>query len=66
MRYGIKLTIQLTHRHGLWIDHSALHTILVHQTLNTHTHTEPFNDPLSGTTWVGWYQKKTFTHSHPS
>jgi len=23
----------------------------------THTHTHPFNGPLSGTTWVGRYQK---------
>ena len=22
-----------------------------------HTHAHPFNGPLSGTTWVGWYQK---------
>jgi len=25
--------------------------------LNTHTHTHPFNGPLSGTTQVSWYQK---------
>ena len=31
-----------------------------------HTHTQPFNGLLSGTTRVGWYQKKQFTHSHPS
>ena len=30
-----------------------------------HTHTQPFNGRWSGTTWVGWYQKK-LTHSHPS
>jgi len=24
---------------------------------HTHTHTHPFNGPLSGTTWVGQYQK---------
>jgi len=24
---------------------------------NIHTHTHPFNGPLSGTTWVGRYQK---------
>jgi len=23
----------------------------------THTHTHPFHGPLSGTTWVSWYQK---------
>jgi len=23
----------------------------------SHTHTHPFNGPLSRTTWVGWYQK---------
>ena len=27
------------------------------QTANTHTHTHPFNDPLSGTTQVSRYQK---------
>ena len=26
------------------------------------THTQPFNNPLSGTTWV---PEETFTHSHP-
>jgi len=26
-----------------------------------HTHTQPFNGPLSGTTRVGWYQKKHST-----
>ena len=31
-----------------------------------HIHTQPFNSLLAGTTGVGWYQKKTFTHSHPS
>ena len=30
-----------------------------------HTHTQPFTGRWSGTTWVGWYQKK-LTHSHPS
>jgi len=32
--------------------------------MNTsHTHTHPFNGPLSGTTWVSWYQKgKTNLH----
>jgi len=31
-----------------------------------HTHTPSFNDPLSGTTRVGWYQKKySSTHAHP-
>ena len=25
---------------------------------NTHTHTHPFNGPLSGTTWVSWYNRK--------
>ena len=24
---------------------------------NKHTHTHPFNGPLSRTTWVSWYQK---------
>ena len=27
------------------------------QTMEAHTHTHPFNGPLSGTTRVGWYQK---------
>jgi len=31
----------------------------------THTHTKPFNGPLSGTTRVVWYQKKhSPTHTH--
>jgi len=31
-----------------------------------HTHTQPFNALLSGTTLVGWYQKKhSRTHTHP-
>jgi len=34
--------------------------------LFTHTHTQLFNGLLSGTTRVGRYQKKQFTHSHPS
>ena len=25
--------------------------------IDTHTHTQPFNGPLSGTTWVSRYQK---------
>ena len=25
--------------------------------VSRHTHTHPFNGPLSGTTWVSWYQK---------
>ena len=33
---------------------------------NTHTHTQPFNGLWSGTTRVGWYQKKhSPTHTHP-
>ena len=32
----------------------------------SHTHTQPFNGPLSGTTRVGQYQKKhSPTHTHP-
>ena len=32
----------------------------------THTHTQPFNSPLSGTTRVGRYQEKhSPTHTHP-
>ena len=31
-----------------------------------HTHTQPCNGPLSGSTWVGWYQKKDSpTRTHP-
>ena len=30
------------------------------RTENTHTHTQPFNGLWSGTTRVGWYQKKQF------
>ena len=34
--------------------------------INTHTHTQPFNGLLSGTTRVGRYQKKhSSTHTHP-
>ena len=33
---------------------------------HTHTHTQPFNGLWSGTTQVGWYQKKhSPTHTHP-
>ena len=33
---------------------------------NTHTHTQPFNGLFSGTTRVGWYQKKhSPIHTHP-
>jgi len=28
------------------------------------THTQPFNGPLSMTTWVGWYQMKRFSPIH--
>ena len=32
----------------------------------THTYTQPFNGPLTETTWVGRYQKKhSPTHTHP-
>jgi len=35
-------------------------------TVNMHTHTQPFNGLLSGTTRVGRYQKKNSpTHTHP-
>jgi len=31
-----------------------------------YTHTQPFNGPMSGTTWIGRYQKKySSTHTHP-
>jgi len=29
------------------------------QTILTHTHTQPFYGPFSGTTWVSWCQKRT-------
>ena len=25
--------------------------------ISSNTHTHPFNGPLSGTTWVSWYQR---------
>jgi len=34
--------------------------------LSMHIQTQPFNGPLFGTTQVGQYQKKTFTHSQLS
>jgi len=34
--------------------------------LSMHIQTQPFNGPLFGTTQVGRYQKKTFTHSQLS
>ena len=38
----------------------------VESKVHTHTHTEPFNGLWSGTTRVGWYQKKhSPTHTHP-
>ena len=40
-----------------------------HTHTHTHTHTQPFNGPLSRTTWVGRHQKKhsehSPTHTHP-
>ena len=45
--------------------HSACKQI-THARTHAHTHTQPFNGLLSGTTWVGWYQKKhSPTHTHP-
>jgi len=36
------------------------------QNTHTHTYTQPFNGPLSGTIRVGWYQKEhSPTHAHP-
>ena len=38
-----------------------------HSSIHTHIHTQPFNGPLSGTTWVSRYQKKhSPTHTHPN
>jgi len=31
--------------------------VFLSEICDTHTHTHPFNGPLSGTTWVGRYQK---------
>jgi len=45
-----------------------LHTvdILVFLVHSSHTHRQPFNSPLSGTTQVSWYQKEhSPTHTHP-
>jgi len=43
------------------ITHTVTHTqtslMLQPHWHNTHTHTNQFNDPLSGTTRVSWYQK---------
>jgi len=36
---------------------SPIVKILSRQDTHTHTHTRPFNSPLSGTTWVSRYQK---------
>jgi len=35
----------------------TVHNIQREQNKIVHTHTHPFNDPLSGTTWVSQYQK---------
>ena len=46
-----------THTHAR--THARTHT-------HTHTHTQRFNGPLSGTTWVGQYEKKhSPTQTHP-
>ena len=45
---------------------STIHLHCQHRSEQTHTHTQPFNGPLSGTTQVGQYQKKHLqTHNHP-
>ena len=42
-----------------WPSYSLLLHLLTFSTYyNTHTHTQPFNGLWSGTTQVGWYQKK--------
>jgi len=42
------------------------HLSIVESQSFTHTHTQPFNGPMSGTTRVGRYQKKHLpTHTHP-
>ena len=46
--------------------HSIVHENKSHTHACTHTHTQPFNGLLSGTTRVGRYQKKhSPTHTHP-
>jgi len=46
---------------------SALTLLVGRKEEHTHTHTQPFNGLLSGTTWVGWYQKKHLpTRTSPS
>jgi len=37
--------------------HKLLITGRISHTYTMHTHTHPFNGPLSGTTQVSWYQK---------
>jgi len=40
-------------------------SILSSKKTQTHTQIQPFNGPLSETTWVGWYQKKQSPiHTH--
>ena len=55
---------------GLNIQASSLLVVLIicfsFLFIHAHTHTQPFNSTLSGTTWVGRYQKKhSPTHTHP-
>ena len=53
-------TINYTN-YGFTSRHKHLSSVLI-----IHTHRQPFNGLLSGTTQVGWYQKKhSPTHTHP-
>jgi len=50
-------------RSGVAILQTAIHLLLTYSL--TYTHTQPFNGPLSRTTWVSWYQKKhSPIHTH--
>jgi len=58
---AVKFRIQLQYaimNTSYW-EHHVLYGILHHCHINI---TQPFNDPLSGTTRMGRYQKKTFAH----
>jgi len=50
----------------MWLISCMLHPTHFSATVHTHTHTQPFNGPWSGTTRLGRYEKKhSPTHTHP-
>ena len=54
-----------TVRFGAVLSVSAEHCTASEMQQDTHTHTQPFNGPFFGITWVGQYQKKRSpTHVH--